>query len=222
MPIGRSEIVIGVLGAALLSLRAAGDAHPTSLRNLAPADVYFGRMKISFIGIDNRFADTARDIRGYTTDSSVTNEIDFTLDALNDWRGRYPRDPQLARAYFLGQNALKKIWIKKYQDKAWAYMQLIRTTYPHTYFAKIVAADLARGYTENYFAAPAVCGAAAVPTPQPSPVAEDNGKYKTLIHAAPCVDLSPSPLPTSAAPSSVPLGAPGSAPSGAPSAAQHR
>jgi len=183
---------------------ASGIAAQGGLSAMAPADRYFGRLKLSYITINNTFQHTAIQAGEYTTDSGIANKVDFAMEALNDWRNQFPRDPHLSRSYFLGQITLKKIWIKDYQDKAWSYMQYIVTTYPTSYFGKTIAAELAKGFTQHYFAPAVPCGEPAPALPS-GPV--DNGKFKVVVHAAPCMEAapSPSPAPASAAPAGVAL-----------------
>ncbi|HEY2474984.1 MAG TPA: hypothetical protein VGI19_09290 [Candidatus Cybelea sp.] len=184
--------------ALILALLIVATAPASSATGAAPADRYFGRMRMSYLGLNNTFKDAAHNAGDYTTASGIANKVDFAMESLNDWESRYPRDPQLARSYFLGQIALKKIWIKKYQDKAWAYMQLILAKYPHTFFGKTVKADLVNGFTQHYFAEPVPCGSAAAPA---APATINNGKYKIVVETPPCVP--PTALP-SAAPSAMP------------------
>jgi heat shock protein HslJ len=177
-------------------------ASQASSAQMAPADQYFGRMKLSYLTINSTFEDVANQVGRFTTDPRIANKIDFAMEALNEWQNLYPRDPQLARSYFLGQLTLKKIWIKQYQDKAWAYMQYLVKNYPTTYFGKTVKAALAGGFTQHYFADPVACGAA---TPAPAaPV--DYGKYKVTVYASPCTP--PTPQPTAVTSPQPPAGGP--------------
>jgi hypothetical protein len=175
---------------------------------MAPADQYFGKLKLSFLGINNTFRDAGISAAEHTTDPAIASKVDFAIDALNDWQKQFPRDPQLSRTYFLAQITLKKIWIRKYQDKAWSYMQHILVAYPTTFYGRTVKADIARGWTSHYYAAAVPCDAAATPAPN---VTTNNGKYKTIVETPPCIAPSPSPSPSpSLEPSAMPSGVPGS------------
>ena len=68
-----------------------------------------------------------------------------------------------ARSYFLAIQTYKKIYVQSYQDKAWKYMHILTSTFPTTYFGKLEKKDLARGFTEHYFANAELC-----PTPLPT------------------------------------------------------
>jgi hypothetical protein len=188
-------------------------ASSGKLTDSAPADQYFGKIKLSFLGINNTFKDTAISAGDHTTDPALANKVDFAIDALNDWQRKFPRDPQLARTYFLAQLTLKKLWIEKYQDKAWSYMQHIVVAYPTTFYGKTIKADIARGFTRHFFAAAVPCDASATPAPS---VTTNNGKYKTVVETPPCITPSPSPSPSNE-PSAMPSGEPGlPAPSASP------
>jgi hypothetical protein len=173
-----------IVCALLLAAAPTVAAAQRDLSHVAPADRYFGRLKLSYLTINNTFQHAAISAGNHTTDPRIAHKIDFAMEALNDWERLYPRDPHLPRSYFLGQLTLKKIWIKKYQDKAWEYMQYIVATFPATYFGKTVKGALANGFTQHYFAKAVVCTGGAPASPA---VPADNGKFKVVVHTPPCV-----------------------------------
>lgn len=171
----------------------------------APGDEYFGRMKMSFLGINNTFHDETIRAGDYTTDSAIINKVAFADEALRDWSHRYPGDPQLARSYFLAIVMYKKIYTVEGQQKAWTYMHILTQRFPTTYFGKLEKADIAKGFTEHYFADPLPCPTPlpsgvsgtsltvvsyATPSPSPSPAP---GKPNVQIITPPCVQPSPPP-----------------------------
>jgi hypothetical protein len=66
---------------------------------LAPADQYFGRMKMSILGIRNSIKDL--DYRASGGDQGdathVYDKLVLVEDALRDWQSRYPHDTWLPR-----------------------------------------------------------------------------------------------------------------------------
>ncbi len=48
----------------------------------APGDEYFGRMKISYLGIDNTYRDGAISAGAYSTDQKLINKLQFADEAL--------------------------------------------------------------------------------------------------------------------------------------------
>lgn len=170
--------------------------------NSAPGDEYFGRTKISYLGIDNTFKDGAISAGGYTTDPKLISKLLFADEALQKWATKYPNDPQLPRSYFLGIQVLRKVYTEPGQDMAWHYMQVLVTKYPNTYFGKNIKASIANGYTEHWFALAQLCPTplpkgvkpektpSATPSPSPSP-----GQPAVDIIQPPCVQPSPSESP---------------------------
>jgi hypothetical protein len=152
-------------------------------KNSAPADEYFGRMKMSYLGMNNTFRDAAISSGEHTTDPVIINKVMLAEDALEAWARKYPRDPQLARTYFLAAQVERKIWIKANQDRAWIYLNRVIEQFPASFFGKFLKRDLAVGFTQHYYASPAPC---ATPSPLPDAVASD----------APASSSSPSPAPT--------------------------
>lgn len=188
----------------------------------APGDEYFGRMKMSYLGIDNTAHDVAIEAGAYTTDPRLIAKIAFADEALHQWESRYPGDPQLARSYFLMIEVLRKIYTLDAQQRAWSYMQHVIHVYPTSYFAKVLRTDIALGFTEHWFATPEICptplptrppdwrGRWTPPTPEPTPIPTPTeeptpippGMPKVVILTPPCVppetpqpEMTEAPLP---------------------------
>lgn len=176
-------------------------AHLESLKNSAPADRYFGRLKLSYLGINNTLRDAAITSGAHTTEPGIISKIGFAEDALTDWERRFPRDPQLARTYFLAIQSEKKIWVKPNQERAWIYMNRIVKIFPATYFGKIVKKDMAVGFTEHYYADPVPCATptpAPTETPQPSATPAPSRGSRSTPTPTPTATPSPTPEPAAA------------------------
>lgn len=197
------------------------------LKHAAPGDEYFGRMKMSYLGINNTFHDDAIRAGAYTTDPHLISSVQWADEALNAWAQKYPEDPQLARSYFLAFQMYRKIWTQDAQQKAWDYANIVIRKWPTSFFGKALKKDLAIGYTEHYFASPVPCAvliasASGKPSPTPSPAPTPTpapGQPKVEILPVPCLTAtpSPSPVPTgSLSPLPSASGAPTASPSGAP------
>jgi hypothetical protein len=85
----RALLVVALFVACLSSSAQAG------IRDLAPADEYFGRMKMSVLGIRNALDGLER--RAANGDRSVGSMLALVDDAISDWRSKYPRDTWLQR-----------------------------------------------------------------------------------------------------------------------------
>ncbi|MBV8343913.1 MAG: hypothetical protein JO190_02840 [Candidatus Eremiobacteraeota bacterium] len=168
----------------------------------APGDEYFGRMKMSYLGIDNTYKDGAVSAGAYTTDPRLISKLDFATEALLRWAAKYPNDPQLPRSYFLGVQVLRKVYTQPEQETAWDFMQILVTRYGNTYFGKTMKASISHGYTEHWFALAQICptplplGVGVMPevtpdvTPSPSPAP---GHPAVVLITPPCVQPSAAP-----------------------------
>jgi hypothetical protein len=166
----------------------------------APGDEYFGRMKMSYLGIDNTYKDGAISAGDYTTDPRLISKLDFATEALHRWAAKYPNDPQLARSYFLGIQVLRKVYTESEQQTTWEFIELLVTKYGGTYFGKVTKASVSHGFTEHWFALAQVCptplprgvmpSETPAATPLPSPEA---GHVAVDIITPPCVQPSPEP-----------------------------
>jgi hypothetical protein len=160
-------------------------------KNSAPADEYFGRVKMSFLGMNNTFRDSAISSGTHTTDPGIINKVALAEDALDAWAKKYPRDPQLARTYFLATQVERKIWIKANQDRAWIYLNRLVQQFPTSFFGKALKRDLAIGFTEHYYALPVPCA-----TPTPTPAASPSDAADTTPVPLPVVAATETPAPT--------------------------
>jgi len=192
-------------------------ARREQFRNSAPADRYFGRLKLSFLGINNTFRDAAISAGDHTVDPSIVNKVMSADDALGDWAAHFPHDPQLARSYFLAIEIHRRIWLKPNQEKAWIYINRIRALFPTTYFGKLLKKDMELGFTEHYYSDAAPCPTPTL-TPEPAPPATSTpnvaasaaprkGPPRTRASATPEPTPTPTAVPT-ATPSPKPTAAP--------------
>ena len=90
----RRLMLIGIL----LSLAGASCYADSQARSkVAPADEYFGRMKMSILEIGNRLRDISmRAERQAAPAGSLMHDTTMTEDAIHDWEHKYPADPWLA------------------------------------------------------------------------------------------------------------------------------
>lgn len=199
------------------------------LKVSAPGDEYFGRMKMSYLGINNTFHDDAIRAGLFTVDPGLISSVNFADESLRQWQSKYPRDPQLSRSYWLGFLVYRKIYTYDGQQKAWNYLNLEAQKFPNSFFGKTAKADLKAGFTMHYYATPVPCpsptptlmpGAKApvlTPSPSPSPTESPTptppGQPKVEILPVACFTPQPSPSPTPT-PTIAPSGSPAPSPSG--------
>ena len=173
----------------------------------APGDQYFGRLKMSYLGINNTFRDDAIRAGTSTTDGGIITSVNFADEALSAWAKQYPGDPQLARSYFLAIEAMSKLYVQPEQERAYHYMLVLVHDFPKTYFGKVMSASLSRGFTEHWYAQAEPCDA---PLPTATPASSPTPSKQSPIHVevipVPCIPppSTPSPSTPSPAPSSSP------------------
>lgn len=76
-------------------------AHSRPAVRVAPADEYFGRLKMSILGIRNELHDLSMRLQ-YSPGKSedVLGSAAMVEDALRDWERKYPADPWLAKSVY--------------------------------------------------------------------------------------------------------------------------
>ena len=147
------------------AVHAAAPAKPTV--HLAPADEYFGPLKMSVLGIRNEIHDLAirYDVRA-DADHALAKQIMgtalMTEASLADLEKKYPADSQLARDVYLMQHLYAKIDYDDARAKAKYCAQWLFSRYSRTWYAKNLHETMA-----HESAAPAP-PAAAPAQPQPA------------------------------------------------------
>jgi hypothetical protein len=141
----------------LLSLAFAGPAIPAlaedaspygavPMRALAPADEYFGRARMSVLGIANTIRDAGLRLdEGAAPPSMVDGPLAFVADAIRDWERQFPRDPWIARDLY----ALETVYLRAHTEQAFTLARATETWLirdypesPHTRDARIALGDL--------------------------------------------------------------------------------
>ena len=66
--------------------------------NVAPADEYFGRLKMSILGIGNVIRDMRLRVENDASQTaSIFGSLALTEDAIRDWEAKYPNDSWIPR-----------------------------------------------------------------------------------------------------------------------------
>lgn len=123
----------------LLALSVLGTAHlPSaaatySAARVAPADEYFGRLKMSILGIRNQL----RDLRvrlAYSPErgADVLGSATMVEDALRDWEHKYPGDPWLAKSVYQLTSLYASIHTAEGRQRASHTLEWLLARYGHT------------------------------------------------------------------------------------------
>ena len=167
-----NRIIVGALALALtpaLTFAATSNpapshaaAHAAPAPKVAPADEYFGRMKMSILGITNSIHDTGlREGYDPSNASKYYTTLALTENALEDWSQKYPQDSWIPRrAYDMSHD----FWLM-HTPQGNAEANRCRTIL-FRQFAHNRWAVIARRESAAMFAAPATAAQVSVPAKQ--------------------------------------------------------
>ncbi|MGH7662209.1 MAG: hypothetical protein ACRENA_14985 [Vulcanimicrobiaceae bacterium] len=139
---------------ALLSVSVA-NAQPKENVRVAPADEYFGRLKMSILGIGNVIRDQTKkyDVRPDLLDSEL-GAVRFAVDAIKDWEQKYPDDPWIAKTLFSLERFYNRIPSDECREQARSTMVWLVRDFPDTWYGRVGKRELAEGRVGNSIGAP--------------------------------------------------------------------
>jgi hypothetical protein len=190
----RAQTIAAVCWIALLvlgfvSANGVASRDPVSFSALAPADEYFGREKISPIGIRHKIYTLKYDLHhGRAHPDSIEHDAQLIEDALKDWFTRFPQDPWLPATAWNLATLYEELPGSDAQNRAIAALHFIRDTFTNTQYAQYASKDLSRGvgvrpwpkWAQPRVADTAVSASTAAPSPF---VAETPNDPKSLVAA---------------------------------------
>lgn len=148
------------------------------LSNAAPADRYFGRLKMSALRIRYEITQLKTDYEYHRRKpDDVLHVLAYTEDAYYQWAAAYPKDAWLASTGYNLAKLFEELPGYSARNGAVRALGFVRSHFKNTRYSKASVADLRRGIPvrpEPAWALP------ATPSPNPSPSSS----------------LPPSPTPT--------------------------
>ncbi|MDB5069691.1 MAG: hypothetical protein JWM87_802 [Candidatus Eremiobacteraeota bacterium] len=159
---------------------------------VAPADEYFGKLKMSILGIRNTIKDQGLKV-DYDPEKApgTLNAISLTEDAIHDWQRKYPCDSWLPGTLYALQHFYLKIHTDDGVKHVHATFAWLRHDYPRSSFVQLARRE--DGQASTTPATPPVASVPAGPAP---------------ASAAPGASAAPAPLPGNALPTPFPGTAP--------------
>ena len=121
----------------------------------APADEYFGKARMSVLGIHSAFQDFSLEIaKDHSNASKFWSAILLTEDALEAWENAYPEDDWLPREYFNLARVYEKVLTPEALVRATRHLSYLEAHFPHTWYAKtahlkLVSEKLDRGFNST-------------------------------------------------------------------------
>jgi hypothetical protein len=126
--------------------------HPAKCK-VAPADEYFGKLKMSILGIRNVIKDQGAKVDVYPEKADSTlGAIALTEDALHDWQHKYPCDSWLPGSIYALEHFYTKIHTADGVRHVHAMFAWLRRDFPRSSFVAVALRE---------------DGAASLPTPAP-------------------------------------------------------
>jgi hypothetical protein len=93
--------IVFALGLAFATFAFAAPVFAQSTSHLAPADRYFGRLKMSILGVRNQLKDLSARADAHPEDCEhIFDKAVLVEDALRDWQHHFPRDPWIPKYAF--------------------------------------------------------------------------------------------------------------------------
>ena len=112
---------------------------------VAPADEYFGKLKLSILGIRNTIKDMGlkADADQAHAVSIVMGSVGLTEDAMRDWEKKYPRDTWVPPAILSLERLYAKVDSDAAREHAKSVMAWLLHAYPTSAPGKIARKELA-------------------------------------------------------------------------------
>lgn len=187
----------------------------------APADEYFGRLKLSILGIRN----TIKDL-GLKCDNDpahgpgIMGSVALTEDAIHDWEHKYPKDSWIPKTIFALERLYAKVDDDGARDHAKKTMAWLVHDFPRNNWAVVGQRELAQnlvGVKPSPASAdtqPVQSNAAfatAAPVTNQNPAVPTLGNPNGISNATASGNAAPTPQP-GFVPNTLPTAAPASSP----------
>ncbi len=181
-----------------VTVRASGvktvASRQATILELAPADEYFGPLKLSILGIRNTIHDLgARYDVNHDIGHQTFTSAQLTERAIHDWEHRYPHDGQVPKAIYLLQRLYTKVLTAEARARAGVTAKWMFADYPSSPQGKQLKKTLS---LEHLAALPV-----ATPAPEADPAAPPApSDFATSQPASPDAATGASPAPASILP----------------------
>ncbi len=177
----------------------------------APADEYFGKQKMSALGIRMRIGDLGRRLHAHTlADADALHDAVVLEDSYRAWDARYPRDAWLAPTALHLEQLYTEVQLPEGRTHATAMLRYIAVRFASTKYGHQSRLRLAQGF-------PALKPPVAVTT-TPSPAGATTGEMASGAQA-PSSAGTPAAAVSSGSPSAATASSAPSAPATTPSTA---
>ncbi len=113
---------------------------------VAPADEYFGKLKMSVLGIRNTIKDVGANLDiDQARWTQLASKAAFCEDAMRDWEKKYPQDSWLAKTVFSLERMYAKLDSDEGRQRAVAAMKWVVHDFPKSWYGRTGKKELAEG-----------------------------------------------------------------------------
>jgi len=110
---------------------------------VAPADEYFGRLKMSILGIRNELRDLDQRLTySPAAGPAALGTAAFVEDAIRDWEAKYPADPWLARSVYQLTHVYAEIHTADGHVKAVSALHWLVSRYHSSPFCNVAQSEV--------------------------------------------------------------------------------
>jgi hypothetical protein len=174
-------------------------SRQNDVTQLAPADEYFGPLKLSILGIRNTIRDLgARYDVNHDIGHQTFTSAQLTEKAIHEWEHRYPRDGQVPKAIYLLQRLYTKVLTQESRDRAAATAKWMFADYGSSPQGRQLKKTLAVEHLQPLTAPSAAPLPAAAPAGEAPPAAAPAAAPGAVTPAT--TSLVPAPAPAPSAP----------------------
>ncbi|HZT12712.1 MAG TPA: hypothetical protein VFA29_07910, partial [Candidatus Baltobacteraceae bacterium] len=122
---------------ALSSSNGIASRDPVSVSALAPADEYFGRQKLSPLGIRHEVLTLKDDLHhAREHPDAIEHKAELVEEAIDDWAERYPNDTWIASATWQLGTLFEELPGKDAHEHAIVVLELVRDKFAASPFAE--------------------------------------------------------------------------------------
>ncbi len=203
---------------ALAVAAATAPAMASQPSNSAPADQYFGPLKMSALGVRNRLSALGKRYHARTiTNDDIIHDAKLIEASMAAWQQAYPHDPWVVSTYFHLEQVYQAVQSSNGRTHATIVLKFIAKEYPKTKEAHLSRLRLGQGFpslhampaphaTPDPYAHPAEApSTGASPAGAPAPFSSNSPAPSAVGSHAPAASGVPSPAASPAvAPSAVP------------------
>ena len=130
--------------------------HAAPAPKVAPADEYFGRMKMSILGITNSIHDTGLHEKYDPQNAGkYYTTLALTEDALQDWSHKYPQDSWIPRRAYDMSHEFWLMHTPQANAQAQACRNILFRQFPKNHYAVLARRESAAAYAPVLTAAQA-------------------------------------------------------------------